>query len=54
MKMREALNVILPKVLESPEWLPQALNDFNDSEIIEVFNAVIYGEAPNETDEIPF
>lgn len=41
--MRKALQKILPVVLRSPEWLPRALGDFSESEIIELYNAVMHG-----------
>ena len=40
--MRKALEAILPEVLKSPEWLPEALGDFSESEIIELYNAVMH------------
>ena len=48
--MRNALEAILPNVLDSPDWLMQALNEFSDSEVIELYNVVMYGAAG----EIPF
>ena len=55
MEMRSVLDKILPEVLESPDWLRQALDDFTDSEIIELYNAVMYGAgAQREIDDIPF
>lgn len=41
--MRKALDLILPYVLDSPDWLPQALDDFSESEIIELYNVVMHG-----------
>ena len=41
--MRKALKQLLPKVLDSPDWLPGALGDFSESEIIELYNAVMHG-----------
>lgn len=41
--MRKALETILPVVLKSPGWLPEALGDFSESEIIELYNAVMHG-----------
>ena len=41
--MRKALEKILPEVLKTPEWLPQALGDFSESEIIELYNVVMHG-----------
>ena len=52
--MRDALEVILPKVLESPDWLMQALNDFSENEIIELYNVVMYGTDTVDVGEIPF
>lgn len=40
--MRKALEQLLPKVLGSPEWLPQALGDFSESEIVELYNVVMH------------
>lgn len=40
--MRKALEQLLPKVLGSPEWLPEALGDFSESEIIELYNVVMH------------
>ena len=48
--MREVLDQILPKVLESPDWLLQALNDFSDNEIIELYNVTMYGVDPEFDD----
>ncbi|MCY3834814.1 MAG: hypothetical protein OXF83_00030 [Anaerolineaceae bacterium] len=41
--MREVLDTILPDVLQSPKWLTEALDDFEESEIIKLYNAVMYG-----------
>lgn len=41
--MRKALETLLPVVLKNPGWLPQALGDFSESEIIELYNAVMHG-----------
>ncbi len=41
--MRKALDQLLPKVLGSPDWLPQALGDFSESEIVELYNVVMHG-----------
>ena len=41
--MRKALDLILPYVLKSPDWLPDALDDFSESEIIELYNVVMHG-----------
>lgn len=41
--MRKALETILPEVLKSPGWLPEALGDFSESEIIELYNTVMHG-----------
>ena len=41
--MREVLDTILPDVLQSPQWLSEALDDFEESEIIKLYNAVMYG-----------
>ena len=54
LKMRDALETILPEVLASPDWLMQALNDFSESEIIELYNVVMYGAGAQEVGEIPF
>ena len=27
----------------SPDWLPQALDEFSENEIIELYNTVMYG-----------
>lgn len=55
MEMRTVLDTVLPKVLVSPDWLEKALDDFTDSEIIELYNAVMYGAgAQREIDDIPF
>lgn len=43
LKMRGVLDTILPEVLESPKWLTDALNDFTDSEIIDLYNAIMHG-----------
>ncbi len=40
--MRRALKEILPAVLSSPKWLPGALDDFSESEIIELYNVVMH------------
>lgn len=40
--MRKALEQLLPKVLSSPDWLPRALGDFSESEIIELYNVVMH------------
>ena len=40
--MRKALKMILPAVLSSPDWLPDALDDFSESEIIELYNVVMH------------
>ncbi len=52
--MRDALELILPEVLESPDWLMQALNDFSESEVIELYNVVMYGSDAVDVGEIPF
>ena len=39
---REVLDLLLPHILLSPDWLPKALDDFNDSEIIELYNLVMH------------
>ena len=41
--MRKAIKQLLPKVLDSPDWLPGALDDFSESEIIELYNVVMHG-----------
>ncbi len=41
--MRKALKTLLPAVLSSPKWLPDALDDFSESEIIELYNVVMHG-----------
>lgn len=41
--MRKALETILPIVLKSPDWLPEALGDFSESEIIQLYNVVMHG-----------
>lgn len=40
--MREALNALFPTILISPDWLPKALDDLNDSEIIELYNSIMH------------
>ena len=42
LNMRSVLDTILPDVLQSPMWLLEALDDFTDSEIISLYNAIIY------------
>lgn len=55
LEMRTVLDTVLPKVLVSPDWLEKALDDFTDNEIIELYNAVMYGAgAQREIDDIPF
>ena len=39
---REVLDLLLPYILISPDWLPKALDDFNDSEVIELYNLVMH------------
>ena len=39
---REVLDQLLPLILISPVWLPKALDDFNDSESIELYNLVMH------------
>lgn len=54
LKMRRVLDIILPEVLVSPKWLTEAINDFTDSEIIDLYNAIMHGAgAQREIDEIP-
>ena len=52
--MSKALSIVLPKVLESPDWLQQALDDFSEDEIVELYNMVMYGSGTREIGEIPF
>lgn len=40
-RMRKLLQVILPEVLISPEWLMQALDDFTDDEIYRLYVIVM-------------
>lgn len=51
--MRKALDIVLPQVLVSPNWLKQALDDFSDDEIIESYNAVMHGTGTNADPPIP-
>ena len=53
-RMRNILDKILPQILESPRWLPKALDDFSDNETIELYNVVMHDVDPEEWDEIPF
>ena len=46
-KMRNALEIILPHVLVSPDWLTQALNDFTDDEIYRLYNFIMHVRVKN-------
>ena len=46
-KMRNALQIILPRVLVSPGWLTQALDDFTDDEIYRLYNIVMHARVKN-------
>lgn len=41
--MRKVLELILPQVLVSPDWLLQAIDEFSESEIIDLYNAIMHG-----------
>ncbi|MCY3944934.1 MAG: hypothetical protein OXF44_01445 [Anaerolineaceae bacterium] len=41
--MRKVLNLVLPQILLAPDWLPQAMDEFSENEIIELFNAIMHG-----------
>ena len=46
-QMRNALEIILPHVLDSPDWLTQALDDFTDDEIYRIYNIVMHARVKN-------
>lgn len=52
--MSEALAIVLPKVIVSPDWLLQAVGEFSEDEVIELYNTVMHGSGTEEVGEIPF
>ncbi len=52
--MSEALEIVLPKIIVSPDWLLQAVGEFSEDEVIELFNTAMHGSGTQEVGEIPF